>query len=263
MIPEKYRLKNTIKYPTSLIIGGLSKLGLEIADSLIEQGGYVIIIDIYTEENIEKLNIFPKDTLISFLDFTAIPHLEEDIRRLDYVFYFNHESRDLNSKVSTQQFLTFSNYLDTTLSLVSKFDAKFLLTTSVKAHQLVLINQEVGINYGVGSSQKHAVYTEMEVQKYGESLTMEYVERTQLDARIIRLAEVIGDGIDFSNRTVFVDLVLSAAKGESLKLRKDGLETEFYVHILDAAYGIIKAQFSRNTLGEIYSLGYDNALIIP
>lgn len=258
MIPEQFRLKNTVKYPTSLIIGGLTKLGLEITDSLLEQGGYVIIVDTYTKDNIEKLKSFPKDALVSFIDYTTIPNLDDELRRLDYVFYFNHEFSDFEAKVSTQQFLSFSNYLDATLALATKFDAKFLLTTSIKAHQLILANQEIGINYGPGSKVSHTVYTNMELQRYGESLTLEYVEKMNLNARIIRLGEIIGDGIDFSDKSPFVELILNAARGEYLRLRKDGLETEWLVHILDAAYGIIKAQFSQNTNGKIYSVCYEH-----
>ncbi|MFS8131016.1 MAG: DUF4012 domain-containing protein [Candidatus Dojkabacteria bacterium] len=259
MIPEQYRLKNTIKYPTSLIIGGLSKLGLEIADSLIEQGGYVIIVDSYTEENLIKLNSFPQDALVSFLDFTTIPNLDEEIRRLDYVFYFAHDTGDTIAQVSTQDFLNFSNYFDSTLKLASKFDAKVLLTTSIKAHQRALASDDLGMNYSADASAKHKIYTNLELQRYAESLSIEYNERVNLDARIVRLAEIIGDGIDFNKDTPFIELIMAAARGENLKLKKDGLDTEFLVHVLDAAYGIIKAQFSPNTKGNIYSLSYENA----
>lgn len=258
-IPEQYRLKNTIKYPTSIIIGGLSKLGFEIADSLIEQGGYVILVDAFTRENIEKLKVFPKDTLISFLDFTSIPHLEEEIRRLDYVFYFAHEGEDFEEKISTQSFLTFSNYIDTTLSLASKFDAKFLLTTAIKAHQLEISSHELSVEYGV-NAQKHKTYTKMEIQKYAESLTMEYNENTDLDTRIVRLPEIIGDGIDFGSKTVFTNLILDAINSKPLKLKKDGLEQEWYAHLLDVAYGLIKAQFSQNTNGKIFSISYEQPI---
>ncbi len=56
VVPQKYRLKNTIKYPTTIIVGGLNKLGLEIAESLMEQGGYVILIDSVTPENVKILD---------------------------------------------------------------------------------------------------------------------------------------------------------------------------------------------------------------
>jgi nucleoside-diphosphate-sugar epimerase len=255
MIPEQFRLKTTIKYPTSLIIGGLSRLGLEIAESLIEQGGYVIIVDTYTEENIKKLHNFPPKTLVSFIDYSSIPDLDEELRRLDYIFFFCHEGVDYKTKVSTQEFLKFSNYLDATLSLASKFEGKFLLTTAIKAHQLILSNEDYGI--GDDATIKHKIYREIEVQKYAESLVMEYVEKVQLDARITRLGEIIGEGIDFSVKNAFNDLILEATSNDVLHLKKDGLESEWYVHLLDAAYGIIKAQFTKETAGNIFSICYD------
>lgn len=254
---DKFIIKNTIKYPTSLLIGGLTKLGLEIADSLLEQGGYVIIVDTYTEEAKARMDLFPDDALVTFLDYTSIPHLDDEIRRLDYVFYFQHESGDLYNKISTQQFLTFSNYLDATLTLATRFDARFLLTTSIKANQLIYAKEDVINNFDLTVGQKHTVYNELEIQKYSESLTIEYVEKSKLDGRILRLGEIIGDGIDFSRKTQFNQLILDAVNQKPLRLQKDGLDAEWYIHILDAAYGIIKAQFTRSTTGNIYSLTYD------
>lgn len=259
MIPERFVLKNTVKHPTSVLIGALDKLGLEIIESLLEQGGYVIVVDTYTQENVAKLEQFPKTSLISFIDYSNITFLEEEIRRLDYVFYFSHQSRDVLNQISSQQFLAFSNYLDAALSLAQKFEAKFLLTTSIKAHQFALANQEVGINYGVGTSTAHTVYTDMEVQRYAESLTIEYYTKKKLDARICRLGEIIGDGIDFLATSNFVDMVLMASQNQPILLKKDGLESDYYIHVLDAAYGLIKAQFSQNATGKIFSVAYEHA----
>lgn len=254
-IPENLKLKNTIKYPTSIIIGGLNRLGLEIADSLIKQGGYVILVDNVTPDNINKLKVFAPDTLLSFVDYTAIPHLDDDIRRLDYVFYFAHESIDFRSEVSTQEFLTFSNYLDAILSLATKFEARFLLTTSIKAHQ-ILTNESILGN--ISGNKYTPVYTDMEIQRYAEGLTLEYHEKVELNSRIIRLGEIIGEGMDFTNNTAFLKLIMNAVKGEPLLLQNDGLENEWYINMLDAAYGIIKAQFTKGTEGKVFSLCYDN-----
>ncbi len=260
----KFKLKNTIKYPTSLIINGATNLGLEIAESLLEQGGYVIIVDGYTEENVNHISQKLGDNaLISLLDYSAIPHLEEDIRRLDYVFYLAHEGFGADSEkdsVSTQAFLKYSNYLDSTLALTAKFEAKFLLTTSIKAHQMLMASMNIDVNFGKDSKVKHAVYTDMEVQRYAESLTLEYVSKASLNARIVRLGEIIGEGMDFTRSTVFVHLVLSAVAGTNLELINDGLDSEWYVHLLDGAYGVIKAQFTKDTVGEIYSLAYENTI---
>jgi len=260
----KFKLKNTIKYPTSLIINGATTLGLEIAESLLEQGGYVIIIDGYTEENVQQISNKLGDTaLVSLLDYSAIPHLEQDIRRLDYVFYLAHEGFGAESdkdNVSTQAFLKYSNYLDSALALTTKFEAKFLLTTSIKAHQMLMASMNIDVNFGKDAKVKHAVYTDMEVQRYAESLALEYVGKAGLNARIVRLGEIIGEGMDFTRPTIFAHLVLSAVAGANLELLNDGLDSEWYVHMLDAAYGIIKAQFTRDTVGEIYSLAYENTV---
>ncbi|MCA9381559.1 hypothetical protein KC678_04805, partial [Candidatus Dojkabacteria bacterium] len=257
MVPKQFQLKNTIKHPTSVIIGGLNKLGLEIADSLIKQGGYVVLIDVVTQKNIERLSSFSSNDLVSFLDYTSIPHLEDDIRRLDYVFYFNHESEDYTADISTQEFLTVSNYLDAALSLASKFDARFLLTTSIKANQVLFATDDSAYKLSMSKGYTQA-YSNMEMQRYSEGLVMEYHEKASLNTRIVRLGEIIGDGMNFNKKTAFVELITAAANGNDLLLRNDGLENEWFVHTLDAAYGIIKAQFSKDTDGEVYSLTYEN-----
>lgn len=234
-------------------------MGMEITETLLEQGGYVIIVDTYNEKKLEMLSQFNDDELVSFLDYTILPHLDEEVRRLDYVFYFTNEDGEEVRKITSHDFLNFSNYFDATLALAAKFEAKFLLGTSIKAHQQILAKEEVLLNFGSKSEDKHMFYTNLECQRYAESLTMEYFDRVNLDIRIVRLAEFAGEGMDFTHSSAFKDLVISAAKGENLKLKKDGLESEYLVHILDAAYGVIKAQFSQNTTGKIFSIAYDNS----
>jgi len=258
---QQYRLRNTIKYPTSLIVNGMTNLGLEIAESLLEQGGYVVIVDTYNDRNVSRLSKrFGESSLLSFLDYSSIPHLEEDMRRLDYIFYLAHEPISTEETVSTQNFLKYSNYLDSTLSLGTQFEVKLLLSTSVRAHLQLMNNMDVEVNFGKSSTARHTVYTDVEVQRYAESLTIEYVRKVDLNARIVRLGEIIGDGMDFSEATPFTKLIVQAVTGEQLELINDGLDSEWYVHLLDAAYGIVRAQFAKDVKGEIYSLAYDSEI---
>jgi nucleoside-diphosphate-sugar epimerase len=253
------KVKSTVKYPTSLIINGASNLGVELADSLIEQGGYVIIVDNIAPETIASVDRIKDDQLLSFIDHSQMPHIEEDLRRLDYVFYLAHEALDLSKEISTQQFLHYSNYLDAMLGITTKFEAKFMLTTSIKAHQMLIASQELDINFGTSAKNKHSVYTEMELQRYAESLVVEYISKVQLDARVLRLGEIIGDGMDFLGTTSFNQMLLAGVAGEEIPIHRDGLNSEWYLHLLDAVYGLIKAQFARSTAGEFFTLAYEES----
>ncbi len=251
---EKNKLKSSIKYPTSIIVRGDDFLGVEIAKSLIEQGGYVIVVDHDIDKTIERYKEIEDQKLLSIINFESIDYLDDDLRRLDYVFFLNHEYDNSNFKISSQEFLQVSNYLDLMLNLSSKFDAKFVLTSSIRANQIILEHGELDLNFGKSSTSAQMVYTQMEIQRYAETLCMESVEKLGIDARITRLGIVVGKGMDFDLNRSFDRLIFQAVKAKNLELTADGLETNLYVHVLDCAYGLIKAMFTKGTQGKIYSI---------
>jgi nucleoside-diphosphate-sugar epimerase len=252
MITNNYKLKNSSKYPTSLIIRGADVLGIEIAKSLLEQGGYVIIIDDLTKIDNKKLKDLKKFELLVMLDFSAIDQLDEELRRLDYVFYLHHQYTLVDHQISSQEFLQFSNYLDLVLDLTSKFEAKFILTTSLKAHQI--ITSDLHMTNKLFKDDNPTGYTEIEKQRYAESLVKEYQEKVGVDSRIVRVGELLGKGIQLNKNSGLIKLILAGIQGNDLPINGDGLETDYYIHYLDAAYGILKAQFAMNTKGKVYSL---------
>lgn len=256
---EFYRVRNTIKYPTSLIVNAANNVGLELASSLLEQGGYVVLVDVMSDANLTK--VFDKlgqHGMFTVLDYSAVPHLEEDLRRLDYVFHLQHEYRNLETAISSQDFLRYSNYLDSTLQLAVRFEAKYLLTTSMAAHQLYLATAPDADLQTTRAGFKPSTYNAMELQRYAENLLLEYVNNANINGRILRLGEVIGEGIDFLRQTTFNKLLLATAASQPITVPGDGLESDWYVHVLDAAYAIVKAQFTKDTVGNIYSVHFDS-----
>lgn len=252
-MPVNNKLKNTVRHPTSIIIRGEDLLGIEIAKSLLEQGGAVIIIDKGTKEVDQYLSLINSYELLTIMDFSGIDTITKELRRLDYVFYLDHQLINFEDKISTQEFLQASNYLDAILDLTAKFDAKFLLTTSIRAHQQVIASKNIDLNFNSNTEEKYSIYTELDIQRYAESLVKEYQEKVGIDARILRLGTLLGKGMELNIESSLIDLIISAIKNESLKVPGDGLESDFYIHYLDAAYGIIKAQFTPNTKGKIFS----------
>jgi|GEM_PF-6261839 len=254
---EYFRIRNTVKYPTSLVVNAGSNLGLEIANALLEQGGYVILVDVLSEQNLQTIfNRLGQHSLFTLIDYAAVPHLEEDLRRLDYVFYLQHEYQDVKASLSSQQFLRLSNYIDSTMKLAAKFQAKYLLATSMATHQLAYLSQDMQVENA--TTRKVATYNPVELQRYAENICLEYVTDLSLNARVVRLAEVIGKGVDFLKQSMFNKIVLSTAAAQEIVLPGDGLDSEYYVSVMDSAYAIVKAQFSKDTSGNIYSVAYEH-----
>ena len=248
------KLHGSMRFPTSIIVKGANVLGVEIARSLLEQGGYVIIIDSESNASRKLLDPLIQYKNLTVLNFSAINTLGQDLRRLDYVFYFEHKSTELKERISSQKYLQTSNYLDSILDLCSKFDAKFLLTTSIRAHQLNISNAQLDYNYGLNNNSNHAEYMELEIQRYSESLVQEYKEKVGINSRILRLGEIIGRGTEFDQNSSLIKLIRDGLEGKDLKVPGDGLEANYYIHYLDAAYGVLKAQFSASSKGKIFTL---------
>lgn len=254
-------LKKTIKYPTSLIVGGIDAIGIELAKALLEQGGFVIIVDNVDEGFLEVIDELREFSLFAYFDYSQVLRFEDYLRRLDYVFYLSHNINSLDTEISSQDFLEFSKFLDQVLVLSTKYNSKFLGSTSIAAHQNLVENKIHAIELG-DIDRINTVYTQAEIQRYTESLALEYHSKSQLNSRIVRLGIVIGSDSYIGYDSKIGKLINDALFEDVIKVQGDGLDADYYIDIKDAVYGIIKAQFSKDTSGEIFSVAYENEISI-
>lgn len=254
-------LKKTIKYPTSLIVGGIDSVGIELAKALLEQGGFVIMIDNVDDGFLEVISELTEFDLFCYFDYSFLLRFEDYLRRLDYVFYLSHNINNLDSEISSQDFLEFSKFLDQVLNLAVKYNSKFLGSTSITAHQTLIDTKVHAIELGE-VDRIHTVYTQAEIQRYTESLTLEYHAKSQLNARIVRLGNVIGADSYTPTDSKLGNLISDALFEDEIRVLGDGLDSDYYVDLQDAVYGLIKAQFSKDTDGEIFSVAYENEISV-
>ncbi|MBN2016165.1 NAD-dependent epimerase/dehydratase family protein [Candidatus Dojkabacteria bacterium] len=238
--------------PVTLIFKGANVLGIEVAKLLIEQGAFVVLIDEYTQQKKNMASSVLNEELFSFVDISGISSLVETVEHVDYIFFLNHENYDSKENISTSEFLDKSNTLDRLLQLATEKKSKFLLTSSIKLHQIIQGKKDVVSDFDLDDDSLS--YTNLEVQRYAENLTWEYYKRGGLNARIVRIGEILGEGIDFNKDALVVRYIKDAISGQKLSVEGDGLENLYFVHVLDAAYGLIKAQFTEKTSGQVYSL---------
>ena len=73
--------------PISIIVHGGNRMGYLTAKTLVEQGGYVVIIDKFNTDTKKYISELKKSDLVDFFDFKGFESLFKNIKRFDYLYY--------------------------------------------------------------------------------------------------------------------------------------------------------------------------------
>ncbi len=238
--------------PVSVIVHGGNFISFLLAKTLLEQGSYVVIIDKYTNNSKRYFAELKKTGKITFIDFKGIKSFFEKIARIDYLYYMLGE-RVLESKnVDSKDFLLETDYLNQSLITANKYKAKIAVVTSLK------LNRELSNIINNEASSKTRPYSPLELQRYGENFSAEFVDKTKANLRIIRLGTVLGRGVNKIDDPVLEKLFLDATQNIQIDIEGEGLEIHNLIHESDAVYGILKLTFSDDTKGEVITLSNKN-----
>jgi nucleoside-diphosphate-sugar epimerase len=247
-MPKGSNYKVKPQSPVSVIIHGGDYLGYLLAQTLVEQGSQVIIIDKFTSKSKKYLNQLKKEGDVTFINFKSSKTFLENLSRIDYLYY------KLNSKVEetetfdSKNFLEETENLSTALKIGQKFKSKISLITSLR------LNRELANRVNNENLSQPSPYSNIELQKYCENLTAEFRDKTKLNLRIIRLGTVLGKGIEKISDSQLHKLLLDGVKDNQLEIIGEGLDIHNIIDESDAIYGILKLTFSEKTKGDVISL---------
>lgn len=237
--------------PISIIVHGGNRVGYLIAKTLVEQGGYVVIIDKFTSDTKKYISELKKSDLVDFFDFKGFESLFKNINRFDYLYYVQ-ENKLRQYEFESKDFLLETKYLELSLTQVKKNDAKFSLITSLS------LNRELAKRTNSESISTPSAYSNIELQKYSETMVAEFKDKTNINARIIRIGTLIGNGVEKVQDETVHNLITEATQNPQITIKGDGLEIHNLIHEDDAIYGILKLTFSNNTKGEVITLANKN-----
>ncbi len=238
--------------PISIIVHGGNRVGYLTAKTLIEQGCYVAIIDKFNSQTKKYLTELKKSELFDFFDFRGFNSLLKNLKRFDYLFYFLNEKLLQESNFDSKEFLTESKILEDSLLNTKKHNAKFSLITDLS------LNRKLANIVNSSTHSSPSPYSNIELQKYCETLTAEFKDKSNLNLRILRLGTVIGKGIDKIGSPTIHELLLDATQKSQITIKGEGLDIHTLIHENDATYGILKLTFTDNTKGEVISLANEN-----
>jgi len=237
--------------PIAIIVHGGNRVGYLTAKTLIEQGCYVVIIDRFNSETKKYLSELKKSELFDFFDFKGFNSLFKNVKRFDYLFYFLNEKLS-KEEFDSKEFLNETKILEETLVNTKKNNGKFSLITSLS------LNRELANRVNNEKLSTPSPYSNMELQKYCETLAAEFKDKSNLNLRIIRLGTVIGRGIEKVDNEILHNLINDTVRKSQITIKGEGLDIHSLIHEADATYGILKLSFSENTKGEVISLANKN-----
>ncbi|MBD3329254.1 DUF4012 domain-containing protein [Candidatus Dojkabacteria bacterium] len=240
-----------IRTPVSILVHGANQLGFDIAQALAKQGSKVIIIDDYTAQGKDLIAKLKKNSKIDFIDFHGIEEFYKTIDRVDYMFFIQYDYLLSQDVLNSRDFLHESNNLNLSLKLSLKNKAKFNLITSIE------LNKKLAREQFNNSYMTPSPYSTSELQKYSETLTAEYHDKSNANVRIIRLGTVLGENYAIHDEDLD-SIFENAVKSNVIKIFGEGLETHHLLSAEDAIYGILKLAFDNKTKGEVISLANNN-----
>jgi len=242
-----------------LISGGAGFIGSHLAEYLLQNKSRVVVLDNFkTGKDIHVKHLL-SDKNFALYDVDINEGIPSEIQSVDYIFHLAGLEEYFYSKDYLNLESLFTNSLGTKnlLDLAKKSSAKFLLASTIDIYQGRLSQVDLGKYFGSSGGEENR-FSLLEAKRFAEAVVWEYFKRHNLDARIVRLPEVYGPRMDLSSSGFLGGYIKNVLDGSSIDIYGEGEEKEFYLYISDVISGLVKAQFSEGTSGDIYSLVPEN-----
>jgi dTDP-glucose 4,6-dehydratase/UDP-glucuronate decarboxylase len=244
---------------TALIAGGAGFIGSHLCKSLLAKDFKIICVDnLITgdKKNIEELRNNPN---FVFLEKDITKPFDQSIKT-DFIFHLaspaSPNKKCLKSYINNPIETLLANSLGTynLLELAKEISAKFLFTSTSEVYGDPEVSPQSEDYFGnVNPNGIRSVYDES--KRFGEAITMAYVRKFNLDARIIRIFNTYGPFMQKDDGRVVSEFIIQALTNKPFTIYGDGKQTRSFCYVSDMVDGIEKAMFSGATKGEVINLG--------
>ncbi len=243
-----------------LVSGGAGFLGSNLCATLLKAGHEVICVDNFitsSAKNVEHLRQNPKFRM-EMIDVAKIAAL--DALTIDQVYHMaSPASPNKHSKTSYLALPFETMHVNTNgtwilADFAKRHGAKFLFASTSEVYGDPLEHPQTEEYRGnVSTIGIRSVYDE--AKRFGETITMAFNRYKSLDARIIRIFNTYGPGMDLEDGRAVIEFVTKALKNETIPIFGDGSQTRSFCYVDDLIAGIIKAMESTGTNGKVFNLG--------
>lgn len=238
-----------------LVAGGAGFVGSHLCESLLGQNCFVYCLDNFSTGREENLAGFKNHEHFRLLDHDLNSSQKLDLPGVvDYVFHVAGVEAYANGlDVSLETLLVNSFGTKTLLELARKHSAKFLLASSQQVYSGFVSEASLHHYFGQGRTLE-AENAFAEAKRFAEALTVEYVKKHQVNARIVRHDFLYGPRMNLVSGSMIARLFKEAVSQKTISVPGNGLTRLYPTYISDAVYGLVKAMFSQSSNGRVYGL---------
>lgn len=241
---------------SALVAGGGGFLGSHLCESLLDDGYQVFCVDNFgsgQKHNVEHLEDDPRFLLI-----------ETDIRNplqlpaTDEVYH-------LASRASPMDFTRFPVTIALTntegtrhlLDYAVEHDARMLFASTSEVYGDPTVHpQPESYTGNVNIRGPRGCYDES--KRFGETLTVAYAERYEVDVRTARIFNTYGPRMRPDDGRVVPNFLSQALTGNDLTVYGDGSQTRSFCFVDDTVVGLRALMATDGLAGEVLNIGRDN-----
>lgn len=250
---------------TVLVAGGAGFIGSHLCKSLLDDNYKVICVDNFLTSDKSNLQNLLQNLSFVLIEHDLIKPIPESVlnmreQAIDYIFHLaspaspNKKSRRSYMNFPIETLLVNSLGTYNLLELARKFNAKFLYASSSEIYGDPATSPQKEDYFGnVNPNGARSVYDEG--KRFGEAMTMSFVRKYNLDARIIRIFNTYGPIMLADDGRVVSNFINQAIREKPITVYGKGNQTRSLCYVDDMIAGIKLAMFTSNTNGEVFNLG--------
>jgi len=239
-----------------LVTGGAGFIGSHLCDVLIDKKYKVICLDNLLTGSKNNIEHLLKNPDFQFIEADVVKPINQLAgQHVDCIFHLASPASPVDYQNYPEETLL-SNSLGTlnVLELAKETGAKVLIASTSEVYGDPREHPQKETYFGnVNTFGPRSCYDES--KRYAEAAAYVYIQKYNLDIRIVRIFNTYGPRMQKDDGRVVSNFINGSLLGETLTVDGDGSQTRSFCYVGDMVNGIFKAMFSDGTKGEIFNLG--------